>query len=191
MTLKQLQQQYNFNTDKDSVHSYLEYYDTIFSAYKDKDKDINLLEIGIDKGGSLLLWNNYFTPNSNLYGVDVYMQPNLAGLEHIENIVILYKNAYKVNKNFLNSLKFDIIIDDGTHYLNDQITAFEIYKNKLTKDGIFIIEDLQPEGVEYFTKISQTTSNCKIIDLTSVKNRYDDMLFVYTNHMDNVEEISS
>jgi len=191
VTLKQLQQQYNFNTDKDSVHSYLEYYDTIFSAYKDKDKDINLLEIGIDKGGSLLLWNNYFTPNSNLYGVDVYMQPNLAGLEHIENIVILYKNAYKVNKNFLNSLKFDIIIDDGTHYLNDQITAFEIYKNKLTKDGIFIIEDLQPEGVEYFTKISQTTSNCKIIDLTSVKNRYDDMLFVYTNHMDNVEEISS
>lgn len=189
MSLKSLQQNNNFITDKDSVHSYLEYYDTIFSVYK--DKDINLLEIGIDKGGSLLLWNKYFTPNSNLYGVDVYMQPNLAGLEHIENIVILYKNAYKVNKNFLNGLKFDIIIDDGTHYLNDQITAFEIYKNKLTKDGIFIIEDLQPDGVEYFTKIAQTTSNCKIIDLTSVKNRYDDMLFVYTNYTDNVEEISS
>lgn len=180
MTLKQLQEQYNFNTDKDSVHSYLEYYDTIFSVYK--DKDINLLEIGIDKGGSLLLWNKYFTPNSNLYGMDVYMQPNLSSLEYIENITVLYKNAYKVNKNFLNGINFDIIIDDGSHYLHDQITAFEVYKNKLTKGGIFVIEDLQPEGVEYFTKISQTTSNCKIVDLRFVKDRYDDMLFVYSNN---------
>jgi hypothetical protein len=180
VSLKSIQQENNFITDKDSVHSYLEYYDTIFSVYK--DKDINLLEIGIDKGGSLLLWNKYFTPNSNLYGMDVYMQPNLSSLEYIENITVLYKNAYKVNKNFLNGINFDIIIDDGSHYLHDQITAFEVYKNKLTKGGIFVIEDLQPEGVEYFTKISQTISNCKIVDLRFVKDRYDDMLFVYSNN---------
>lgn len=179
MTLKQLQQQYNFNTDKDSVHSYLEYYDTIFSVYK--DKDINLLEIGIDKGGSLLLWNKYFTPNSNIYGMDVYMQPSIVDIHHLSNVTVMYKNAYKVLDNFLSPIKFDIIIEDGTHYLCDQIVAFDLYKSKLTKGGIFIIEDLQPPAFDHFSEVVKNTPNCEIVDRTDVKDRYDDLLFVYRN----------
>lgn len=179
MTLKEIQQQNGFNTDKDSVHSYLEYYDTIFSVYK--DKDINLLEIGIDKGGSLQLWNKYFTPNSTIYGMDVYLHPNIPEIEQLSNVVVLHKNAYNLTDNVLNPIKFDIIIEDGTHYIDDQITAYLKYVPRLTKGGIFIIEDLQPAGFEYFTNIAKHTPNCEIVNRVDVKGRYDDILFVYRN----------
>lgn len=177
MLLTEIQHNNQFYTDKGSVHSYLEYYDTIFAPYK--DKDINILEIGIDHGGSIELWHKYFTPNSNIYGMDVYLQPTIPKVELLPNVTILHKNAYKASENFLDPIRFDIIIDDGTHYVEDQKIAFNFYIHKLKPGGIFIIEDLQPAGYEHFKMVAETTPNCELVDRRSVKNRYDDLLFVY------------
>ena len=46
-------------TDKELRHSYCSlFYDEHLLPYK--HKEINLLEIGICHGGSLILWNDYF-----------------------------------------------------------------------------------------------------------------------------------
>ena len=41
----------------------------LFSKFR--NKDINLLEIGIGNGGSLKLWQKYFTGKSNIYCIDI------------------------------------------------------------------------------------------------------------------------
>ena len=39
--------------------------------------------------------------------------------------------------------KFDIIIDDGSHFANHQLITFDYLFNFLKNDGIYIIEDIQ------------------------------------------------
>ena len=45
-------------TDKGSVHTYIEFYESYFEPFQ---KKVSLLEIGLMTGGSLYLWKNYFT----------------------------------------------------------------------------------------------------------------------------------
>ena len=49
------------DTDKGSLHTYTGMYEDILSQYK--DKECVLLEIGIQTGGSALLWSKYL-PNA-------------------------------------------------------------------------------------------------------------------------------
>ena len=47
---------------------FLEIYSNYFKDYK--DKEINILEIGIDKGESLKIWRKYFT-RAKICGIDI------------------------------------------------------------------------------------------------------------------------
>ena len=48
-----------YKTDKANEHSYGDYYDDLFSQY-DKDAPISILELGVQGGGSVLAWKDYF-----------------------------------------------------------------------------------------------------------------------------------
>ena len=58
----------NSMTDKNTIHSYLELYQNLL--FKKKETAKNVLEIGINKGGSIKLWNDFFT-NATIYGLDI------------------------------------------------------------------------------------------------------------------------
>ena len=45
-------------SDKGSMHSYIEFYERYFSSKRDS---VRLLEIGMMTGGSLHLWQKYFS----------------------------------------------------------------------------------------------------------------------------------
>lgn len=163
-------------TDKNSVHNYIQgFYEKEFEKYK--DKKINLLEIGISSGASMYMWNKYF-PDANLYGIDI---TNIIRREHfLENINYIFSNAYDLN--LINNLpEFDIIIDDGPHTIETQIFVIKFYLNKLKKDGILIIEDVQ--YVENFEILKNAVppflrDKVEAIDLRKDKDRYDDLMFV-------------
>lgn len=184
-TLIKLQEKYNFSTDKGSIHSYLNYYDSIFSQFK--NKDINLLEVGVQTGGSLLLWNKYFSPNSRFFGFDVQKYHvddfnNLAKEQNITNATAIHSDAYIFDYNTLETKMFDIIIDDGSHYLECQKKAIEVFMNKLTPGGIFIIEDINPENFQYFVDFAKETPNSEVVDRRGLSpHRYDDILFIFKN----------
>ena len=55
-----------FCTDKNQV--YLDNYERLFSGIK--NEKITLLELGIFRGESLLLWENYFS-NGKIIGIDI------------------------------------------------------------------------------------------------------------------------
>ncbi len=79
---------------------------------------------------------------------------------------------------YIGNYKFDIIIDDGSHILQDQIKTFHLLKKLMKKNGIYVIEDVNNIDTvkDEFLKLH---TNCKIIDLRHIKNRYDDVLVVY------------
>jgi SAM-dependent methyltransferase len=184
-TLIELQAKFNFTTDKGTIHSYLEYYDVIFAPFK--SKDINLIEVGVQSGGSLLLWNKYFSQNSKIFGFDIHQKHvddfnNMATEQSINNATAFCSDAYIFDYNTLEPKHFDIIIDDGSHYLECQKKAVETFKNKLTPGGIFIIEDINPENYQYFVDLATVTPNSEIVDRRGLSpHRYDDILFVFKN----------
>jgi len=55
-----------YNTNKSE--KLMAIYDELFKEYK--DKEISLLELGVRKGGSMLLWNDYFN-KCNFSGLDL------------------------------------------------------------------------------------------------------------------------
>jgi hypothetical protein len=169
-------------TDKNTTHSYLDAYEKLFSPLK--YKQINILEIGIQDGGSIKLWHDYF-PNANIYGIDIIDISRIPlFIQNIDRIKLFPStNAYDHNfieKYFVNeNIKFDIIIDDGPHTLQSMIFVARHYTELLNENGILIIEDIQ--DYKWINKITQTLPTYKdheVIDLRKNKNRYDDILLL-------------
>jgi hypothetical protein len=64
----------NERTDKNTVHSYLQLYHNLLVNKKETAQ--NVLEIGINSGGSIKLWHDYFT-NATVYGLDIMSSDNI------------------------------------------------------------------------------------------------------------------
>ena len=66
-------QQQGFETDKGTVHSYIDVYEDVLAPYR---KTANkMLEIGVFKGNSLRMWENYFEW-ADVIGVDCHETPH-------------------------------------------------------------------------------------------------------------------
>jgi hypothetical protein len=173
----------NSRTDKNTVHSYLELYQNLLINKKDTAK--NVLEVGIQDGGSIKLWSDFFI-NANVYGIDIMKIDKVwKGIKNKNNIILhtscdAYNDNFFIN-NFLNkNIKYDLMLDDGPHTLESMKKFIKLYSQIMTDDGILIIEDVQswdwidilknevPEDLKQFIKI---------YDLRPNKNRYDDIVF--------------
>lgn len=125
--------------DTDKAH-YLRWYDPFFGPLS--GRPINLLEVGIYHGGSLLMWRDYF-PQGTINGIDLIF-PN--DFQKTERIRIFQGNQTDVV--FLKSVAgeaapdgFDIIIDDASHYGRYTKTTFWSLFNHLKPGGYYVIED--------------------------------------------------
>lgn len=164
-------------TDKDTVHSYLEAYEEYFEPLR--DKPINILEIGIYYGGSIKLWSEYFK-QANIYAVD--KDDCAKWLSEYGNVTKYVNDAY--SQEFLDKIKdikFDIIIDDGSHKHEDVLYVLKNMSHLLSDNGLLIIEDVQKESL--ISEMVESLPNnlrtkVEVVDLREVKNRYDDMMFV-------------
>jgi len=121
-------------------HTYGISYDEIFENYE-KNSEINLLEIGIQRGGSLLAWKDYFK-NANIYGIDI--KDSILPEYRRSDFTYIINDIKDISiKEQLKDVMFDIIIDDGSHYLNDVLFVVDNYLDKINKGGCLIIEDAQ------------------------------------------------
>jgi hypothetical protein len=175
MNLIETFNQLEIKTDKGTTHDYLNgYYNNAFTPYK--DKEINLLEIGIHKGASLILWNSFFT-NAKIVGLD----NEDWNVKQQENTIIKICNAYSDEiVNFFDNEQFDFIIDDGPHTLQSQLTAIKKYLPKVKKGGKLIIEDIQSE-LDLLELVGEVSNlQYEIFDLRNNKGRYDDIILQIT-----------
>ena len=121
------------------LDGYIRVYKRYFSNIR--YKKIKLLEIGVYNGGSVKMWKNYF-PFAKITGIDIDKRCEKYQSKRI-NIYI----GDQADRDFLLELEtksgpFDIIIDDGGHTHNQQITSFKILFKLLNSRGMYIIEDI-------------------------------------------------
>ena len=159
-------------------HTYGKSYDEIFSNY-DVDYNLNLLEIGIQRGGSLLSWKEYFK-NANIYGVDI-VDSILPEYRRDEFNYIISDIKDESVLEILRDVKFDIIIDDGSHLLQDVLFVVSNYLEKLKQNGVLIIEDCQnPEN--WLNNIKSIVGYGYSIDTkdlrSEIPNGYDNFLII-------------
>ncbi len=156
----------NFGSDKanylqnkqDIGHGFTKFYTNNLDHLK--KKKIKILEIGSYAGASAASFVKYFE-NSTVYCFDVniskfdYQSKNIQvyGLD-INNKTKLDKTLKKINLES-NSNFFDIIIDDGSHYLSDILVGLKFLFKKVKQGGFYIIEDFKhPNYYEYNKNIN-------------------------------------
>lgn len=169
-------------TDKDTVHCFVEeFYEKEFLKYK--NSKITLIEVGVQFGRSLLLWDKYF-PDATIFGVDSVkaISPDLETyFSSTQKINYIVADGY--SEEISNSLpEFDIFIDDGPHNIESQLKSIDLYLKKMKLGGIFVIEDVAFS--EYISVMMNHVSVnypgyvCYGIDLRPIKGRFDDLMFV-------------
>jgi|UniRef100_A0A6C0IP11 hypothetical protein len=178
----------NERTDKNTVHSYLPLYERLLQHKK--ETATNVLEVGMLKGGSIKLWQEYFV-NATVHGVDILPYDQMwEDIQNNERIVLHTSNdAYNevfFKDTFLDTgIKFDFMLDDGPHTLESMKQFITLYSQLLTDDGILIIEDVQ--DIAWLQILRNHTpehlkSHIYTYDLRSTKDRYDDIVFTITKH---------
>ena len=179
----------NTRTDKNTIHSYLHLYEKLFGSKKETAR--NVLEIGVcnntceQHGGSIQLWEKYFT-NATIHGLDnMHINKIWEGLQNKDNI-ILYTSIDAYDETFCKTqfwdknIKFDVIIDDGSHKLENMKQFIQLYSPLLTDNGILIIEDVQNwDWIEVLKKEvpEELKDYIFVYDLRENKHRYDDIVF--------------
>ena len=124
------------------VHRWRHYFD-IYHRHlsRFRGETITMIEIGIFNGGSLKMWKEYFGPMATIVGVDI--NPGCKKYEEPGIEVVIGDQA---DPKFLRELskrypKFAVVIDDGGHRMEQQITTLEELYVPLRDDGVYLCED--------------------------------------------------
>ena len=161
-----------YETDKSNAsHGFTKYYTNHLN--KLKNRRLNFLEIGSAKGGSAAAFVHYFD-KSNVFCLDVNLtlvkyksdKINFFGLDS-SNSKMLYKFLKNVKEKF-SVKKFDVIIDDGSHILSDQLFSINYFFKYLKKGGYYIIEDYKFPN--YFKRCNDVDENTIDILIKKLKN---------------------
>ncbi len=152
-----------YDTDKVNGHCYGDFYDDFFDLY-DRDAKLKILEIGTQKGGSLCAWQDYF-PNAEITGVDII---DVVKPEYKRDSI---NYVFSDIKEWKSDEEYDIIIDDGSHFLEDVLYVVNNFKYKN-----LVVEDTQAPDtwVREISKIRPV----KVADLRGVNGNYDDFLII-------------
>jgi hypothetical protein len=129
-----------YKTDKSSLgHDYLQLYERVLIGLQ--GRSIKLLEIGVYSGASIRTWLEYF-PEALVVGMDInpnvprdYARPVDIELADQSNVAQLVTIGTKHGP-------FDIIIDDGSHIWDHQITSLQYLLPYVKPSGFYILEDI-------------------------------------------------
>ena len=107
-----------------------------------RNKSITFIEIGVSQGGSLQMWRRFFGPLATIIGVDI--NPACA---RFEEPGINIRIGDQSDPEFLQALVDevgapDIVLDDGSHQMEHVTKTFEFLYPKLSKNGLYFVEDL-------------------------------------------------
>lgn len=167
-------------TDKNSLHSYCDhFYQKELEKYR--NRTVQVVEIGIDQGGSLLLWAEHM-PKARVLGIDLELRGDCERncSRYDGRIQLALGNAYML-ESLANFPEADIVIDDGPHTLESQMFAVKHILPKVRPGGLFVIEDIANRNWADLLLAEvplHLRSSSEVIDLRDVKNRSDDIILV-------------
>ena len=122
---------------------YCEAYEPHFAQLRATRKPLRILEIGVFSGGSLQMYQSYFKDVTlEIVGVDI--DPECRSFQS-DGVVV--EIGDQEDRSFWKRFKdrhppFDMVIDDGGHATEQQISSFESLIDHVAPGGVYIIEDL-------------------------------------------------
>lgn len=127
--------------------NYFKIYDRHFSRFR--GESVNVLEIGVGGGGSLQMWKWYFGDNANIFGIDID-ESKMFEEDRIKTFHADQSDANQIINIFSQIGKLDIVIDDGSHNMVDQIISFETLYPRIDDNGIYLVEDTHTSFFEEY-----------------------------------------
>lgn len=121
-------------------HDYLKRYAELFDHRREAVSSV--LEIGVQEGGSVRMWEEYF-PNATILGLDI--DPAYKKHEGGRRIILIGDSTSKGTADIVRAHhpdSFDLVIDDGSHHPADQVSTFETFFPLVKKGGMYAIEDI-------------------------------------------------
>jgi len=152
--------------DQPLGHRFSMIYHELFKDEREKFKTV--LEIGVDQGGSLMMWRDYF-PNAYVWGADIVpMDFKEYGIEILcvdqgdeSDLIAIEESTGK---------GLDLIVEDGSHQNDHQQQTFAALFGLLKEGGTYVIEDVHcgrlghggegPNTLEVFQRYLE----CGVID---------------------------
>lgn len=165
-----------YECDKTSKHNYHNTYTEILRPMI--NEEFNLFEIGIVKGNSIKVWEDYLK-NAKINGLDSAQEL------HQDRVRIFKGDQNNINdlQNIVNTLSnCRIIIDNGSHIPQHQLKSFNfLFKNLLESGGYYVIENVESSYmdplsslngyevgylniVDYFNKLNHQLNNNDLIN---------------------------
>ena len=142
-----------FGTDKKILcHGYTRAYEKFFKTMRYDVK--NLIEVGIWEGASTRMWQMYF-PDAIIHALDI-TRSSVDKISEISRVKGYHMNACEPA--FWSSLNFkaEIIIDDGSHIVEEQVKMLSLAWDTLLPGGYYVIEDTHSS---FHNAYKQDTSN--------------------------------
>jgi len=109
--------------------------------------DVVIAEVGIYSGGGLKMWRNYLGPHAHIIGVDIservmaYKDNPRYGRP--DQIFVGDQNSSEFWTRFKQSVpRLDVLIDDGGHLPELQISTLKAIFDHLAPGGVYICEDI-------------------------------------------------
>jgi hypothetical protein len=204
MSLNDLSIKYKLDKNIASgCHNYIPGYTQLF---EERRNDVTkVLEIGIGSvengqmggvirsgyktGNSLKCWSEYF-PNAMIYGIDIYSHEEL-NTDRIKTFQADQSSSTDL-ETVINKINgsVDIIIDDGSHIGNHQVYSFLFLHKYLSENGMYVIEDIQPQNIAGFKNLSifpensisyiNDNFNITYFDTRKQIGRADDFMMCFT-----------
>ena len=160
---------YNKKSEEIFGHGFAQFYEKHFNNFK--NEKINFFEIGTWEGASLASFSKYFN-NANLYGLD----RNFKFKYKSKRINFYYcdttnKKDLKKISNKIGKKKFQVIIDDGSHLLNDIIHNLKFFLDFVDNKGYYVIEDYNHP--EYYSHLNNSSGDELLIKdiIIKIKNK--------------------
>lgn len=166
--------------DKITVHSYGEQYSSILSEISTRP-NVTILEIGIMSGAFLQALHE-FLPGAQLYGVDIDLSRYRYNKCNPKIQLYEMDGTSPETAAALNT-SFDLIVEDASHTAEHQKRTLDVFAPYLKKGGYYVVEDISQNN-EVHKQALQTIGekhnlSMTWVDLTSVKNRNDDVLALF------------
>jgi cephalosporin hydroxylase len=159
-----------YETEHKRIHKWRNYFQIYAQHFERfRGKKINILEIGVAHGGSIDMWISYFGKDCTVYCVDIDPQCKKFEGERVKVYI-----GSQGDPEFLFWLTtqcpmWDIVIDDGSHRMKDQIMSFDWLFRHVKNGGIYLTEDVHTSFIRHFG------GNRRMTFLNYCKNLVDEL----------------
>jgi len=130
--------------------AYLNRYESLFQSLR--DKKLRFLEIGVQNGGSLEIWSQYFSQAQMILGCDINSECDRLVFDDTRVGIIVGDAGTHETESRIEEIspQWDIVLDDGSHKSGDIVNVFARYIPRVADGGMFIVEDLHCSYWEEF-----------------------------------------